>query len=281
MLIKQLPWFALAQKNDVRGLSGSLRSRGYPVTCAQVKPFGRIGVLFLAILAVSSLADGCAKRYRPLDNDAPTESQLAGKKALPGGSAADARAVTSTLVFGNDRAGELLNEVLPPPEQLPAYVPAGFSGPLRFPEPNPADLPASGLATLVSDLPQAPRDAASPLVEPGLLPEETPLSRFLDQPLAATPPALPAAQSVRLPTPDVERVIALPLLAGPQPQRGSHDDPGSEISAAATLSAPLVDRPYPTPPTRFASDSVLHDHVDRLRDPGESPLPQSAKLPRR
>jgi hypothetical protein len=113
------------------------------------------------------------------------------------------------------------------------------------------------------------------------LPEEYPLGGYRADPPAPRRQELPAAGLLRLPAPDLNEPVPLPILARPVPDRAPLTDPTPEISRAAVLAAPVPVRTTPAPFVRLAlPDPFEHAQTVRLRTPPEEdPQPPLAVAP--
>ena len=200
-----------------------------------------IGVL----LAGSALGFGLAGYHRWLERTEPgtdPESEQAGRAELPRGDG---------FPFPDDRGGRLLKQVLSPSEQPAPARRAGSAGPRPLSDPNrpPPELP---LPLLQPEMPPLP---AGPTARPPrlwLLPEDPPFARSAFDPVIPQELYLPAGRGVRLPSPNVEQMLPLPILAQPALSRSALDDPTAELSAAAALAAPLPPRTHPAPFLRLS-----------------------------
>ncbi len=157
-----------------------------------------------------------------------------------------------SFAFPRDAGGALLARVLPP-----ADTPGGPGDRATHPVPRPAP---AGIKATIDPLPPARAQNAAPSLPakarvapllPRLVSEET-----LDVPRerVALPAetTLPATERVRVPSPDVNEPVALPVLAQAVPDRASLEDPTGEASTAAVLAATLPQRVIPAPFLRLA-----------------------------
>ena len=81
------------------------------------------------------------------------------------------------------------------------------------------------------------------------------------------PRRLAVGARVRLPSPDVNQPIPLPILAQPTADRASLDDPTGDASAEAALAAAMPKRTMPVPYSRL----TLPDPFDNRRPLGVPP----------
>ena len=146
--------------------------------------------------------------------------------------------------FPDDAGGALLAKVLPPSQ---AGGPAAdrARGPRRSTTRQQLDAPVLPLPPTVPVLPRLPASKRRPL-RPRLTLEES-----LDDVAARAPlpqaPVLPAGERVRVPSPDVNQPVPLPVLARPASDRAPVEDVTGEASAAAALAAPVPQRTTPAP----------------------------------
>ncbi len=158
-------------------------------------------------------------------------------------------------------------------------------------KPRPLRLPAApSLETPQLPLPAYAHQPAPPDPKPGShvrgpgpLPEEPPLGNYRDEPSPPRRPELPSAGLLRLPSPDVDQPVPLPVLARPATNRAPLTDPTPEVSRAAVLAAPVPVRTTPAPFVRLnLPDPFEHAQAARLRtQPEEDPHPPLAIAPPR
>jgi hypothetical protein len=146
--------------------------------------------------------------------------------------------------FPDDVGGALLAKVLPPSE---AGGPTAdrTRGPRRSTAPQGLDAPALPLPPTVPVLPRLPASKRQPL-RPRLTLEESLDDVAIRAPLPQVP-VLPAGERVRVPSPDVNQPIPLPVLARPASDRAAVEDVTGEASAAAAVAAPMPLRTTPAP----------------------------------
>jgi hypothetical protein len=174
---------------------------------------------------------------RPLD--AP-EGQP--KEDAPGGE----------FAFPGDAGGALLAKLLPPSDK------AGGPGErARQPVPRPASrafeatarpLPSFRAAAVVPPLPAKVKGVA---LLPRLVSEET-LEAPRERLALPAEIVLPAMERVRVPSPDANEPVSLPILARPVTDRVSLEDPTADASTAAALAATLPRRIIPAPFLRLS-----------------------------
>jgi hypothetical protein len=149
------------------------------------------------------------------------------------------------FTFPDDSGGVLLAKVLPPKDVESAILQRPHA-PHRaldssFDKPPTLALPPSYVA-----LPRLADDGSRSSLRPRLVADES-LGAFpASLPLPQTP-ALPDMERIRVPSPDVNRPIPLPILAQPISDRASLDDPTLDASTAAALAAPIPPRSNKTP----------------------------------
>lgn len=122
-----------------------------------------------------------------------------------------------------------------------------------------------------------PRVALAPIqiTKPGNPPEATPLLGYRKDPLLPFAVELPAGYLVRLPSPDVNQPLPLPILAQPHRDRGSLANPSYDASLLAALAQVQALRLLQVPfvPLNLP-DPFEHSQAVRLRfPPDEDPQP--------
>jgi hypothetical protein len=210
--------------------------------------------------------EGCGKRYRPTSGtDEPPPDEPIGRAGEDLG--------TTPFTYGEDQAGKLLTELLPPLEKSSFYLADAPASSMPFPESVNVQLPATELLSLNSEMPPVTLKGSLGRVWPMLLPEEPPLARSFGYPVTLGEPELPIAKLVRLSGPDLEEPPSLPLLSQSQSQRAPLDDPGAGIAATVALQPPIGRIPAasvsPTP--RFLEPSRMGRIPDGL-DENHLPL---------
>lgn len=144
------------------------------------------------------------------------------------------------FTFPDDSGGVLLAKVLPPKDVESARLDRPHT-PHRaldysFDKPPTLALPPSFVT-----LARLADDGSHSSLRPRLVADET-FGTFPDSlPLPQTP-ALPDMARIRVPSPDMNRPIPLPILAQPISERVSLDDPTLDASTAAALTAPIPPR---------------------------------------
>lgn len=130
--------------------------------------------------------------------------------------------------------------------------------------------PALPLPPSHAALPRLPDEGKRTPLRPRLVIEET-LGGLAVPPALPQQLSLPAGVRVRIPSPDVNESIPLPILARPMPERASLEDPTLGTSTAAALAAPIPARTSKAPFLKL----TLPDPYDRRR--GEVLAPEESK----
>ncbi len=182
--------------------------------------------------------------------------------------------------FPDDRGGAMLARRLPPSGQVaPAEAPS--TGPRRLPVPSALESPSVPLPPNQGLVPRLPagKDRTPPRPRP--LAEEPPLSDYRLDPERPHEHVLPAGARARRPGPDVNQPAALPVLAGPAPDRASLDDPTADFSASAVRAATPPVRATPAPFLRLTlPDPFEYRDAARVRTPPPDDAPPVTASPR-
>ncbi len=165
---------------------------------------------------------------------------------------------TTPFAFSDDAGGRLLAKVLPP-KDVEAAPRTPSHSPRRRIE-MPIDPPSLPLPSRTVNLPRSLASDQRLAFRPRLVTEES-LDLPTDAPRLPPAPPLPDNGRIRVPSPDVNRPIPLPILARPVADRASLDDPTLAASNAAALAAPIPPRSHKAP---FLKQS-LPDPYDRRR----------------
>ncbi len=177
--------------------------------------------------------------------------------------------------FTGDRATKLVADALRPAEK--PFADEVRKGQGQRPLSGPAFLeqPALPLPPAAGEVRRLTLKSAGKPFQPGPLPAELPLSRYRDNPSPPRREELPSLGLVHLPSADVNRPVALPTLARPQPDRAPLTDPAADVSVAAVLAAPVPVREAPAPFVRLnLPDPFEHAQAVRLHaPPDEDPAP--------
>jgi hypothetical protein len=239
----------------------------------------RAAVLLLTGVLLSSLA-GCRQPSEPVSADGPKAP--GGLKAMPAalarapaddGPAKDAKKEDG-FRFADDKGGQLLAKMLPPSD--PGRPTDGVSGPKRLSGSPSLDQPPLPLPPNQGQVPRLPAGRKGPPLRPGPLPDELPLVGLRPEPPQES--QLVAGDRVRLPGPDVNQPVPLPVLAAPAPDRTSLDDPTADFSAAAVQAAAMPVRQGPAPFVKLGlPDPFENRGAVRLREaPPEKNEPMTA-----
>ncbi len=165
---------------------------------------------------------------------------------------------TTPFAFSDDAGGQLLAKILPP-KDVEAVLRSPSASPRRLVE-IPIDPPSLPLPSGTADLPRSRASNQRVAFRPRLVTEES-LDLPTDAPRLPPAPPLPDNGRIRVPSPDVNRPIPLPILARPVADRASLDDPTLAASNASALAASIPPRSHKAP---FLKHS-LPDPYDRRR----------------
>jgi hypothetical protein len=169
-----------------------------------------------------------------------------------------------------DRGGKLVARLLEPTDAVLAAEARRARGPRDLPAAPSLEAPQLPLPPYTGELPRLPAPSGGASPRPGSLGEGTPLDRYRADPPPPAAPQLPAAGLVRLPSPDLNRPVPLPILAGPVTDRAPLTDPTPDVSLAAVLAEPVPVRTTPAPFVRLnLPDPFEHAQAARLRTPPE------------
>ncbi len=164
--------------------------------------------------------------------------------------------------FPDDKGGALLARLLSP--SLDPKTPV-VKQPRRLPPPASLESPTLPLAPVVVSLPRVSLTPKRPGLTPRLVLDET-----LDgagSPILPQSRALVTGDKTRMPSVDVNQPVALPVLARPTPDRASLEDPTTEASAAAAVSAPAPQRTASLPFQRLSvPDPFEHRTAVHLKE---------------
>jgi hypothetical protein len=173
------------------------------------------------------------------------------------------------FLFPADAGGILLAKVLPP-QDVQTTRRGQSPLPRRSTDSDFLKPPTLPLPPSYALLPHLPDDDTRALLRPRLVEEET-LAVLPDAPPLPPAPALPDNGRIRVPSPDVNRPIPLPILARPVSDRVSLDDPTMDASTAAATAAPIPSRTRKAPFLK----STLPDPYDHRRT--GVPAPEESK----
>jgi hypothetical protein len=175
---------------------------------------------------------------------------------------------TARFAFPDDVGGVLLAKVLPPRD--PETTLRAHSLRKRGPVDTSMRPPSLPLPPSMADVPRSPTSDKHVALRPRVVSEETLFAPTESLRLPPTPP-LPDNGRIRVPSPDVNQPIPLPILARPFTDRASLEDPTLEASAAAAVAAPIPPRVHKAP---FLKQTVP-DPFDHRRT--GTPLPNEPK----
>ncbi len=213
--------------------------------------------LFLIVLS------GCARSSVAVNQAALSEGD--GKAAPP--TAAKAAPDGEPFRFPDDHGGKLLGQLLSPTAQPPAEMKTA-PGPRPLPPPDAVASPELPLTPNQAGLPRPLLTPPAPKLKPHAPPEETPLSSYRGEPTGPTAQHLPAGARVHVASVDVELPVALPILARPDVDRVSLDDPTSDDSLRAALAEVPPVRSTPIPfQRRTLPDPFENAQTVRLKTP--------------
>jgi hypothetical protein len=147
--------------------------------------------------------------------------------------------------FPDDKGGRMLAQALPPADKAPAPAESVPPAPKPLPGAPALEQPSVPLAPAQGQVPRLPAGRTGPPLRPRSLPEELPPAGSRPEPPQTI--QLPTGERVRLPGPDVNQPVPLPLLATPAPDRTALDDPTADFSAAAAQSGTVPARQAPAP----------------------------------
>src|SRR5262249_35143701 len=130
--------------------------------------------------------------------------------------------------------------------------------------------PEMPLPAATPEVPRVPVASAATPVRPPPVPDEPALTGNAHPPVPPQRPRLPGGALVRVPGPDLNRPVPLPILAPAQPDRAPLTDPSGEASLAAALAQPIPLRTTPAPFVRLnLPDPFENHHAVRLASPPE------------
>jgi hypothetical protein len=229
---------------------------------------------------------GCGKRVTSVEaQEQAAEAQQGAsaeqisKGAAPKSAPSDA---SGPFRFPRDSGGKLLAELLPTPERLPPFEKLSSLEPRSFAVPDKIGKPEVDLLPNEGSLPRAAAGPDSRPVQPRLLADDAPLTRNSFDLAAPDQAYLPARTGVRVPSPDVNKTLDVPILAQEVPDRASLDDPTTEASTALSLAAVMPQRATQAPFQRVnLPDPFENSQAVKLRQfpdedkapPGIAPAP--------
>ena len=206
--------------------------------------------------ALLPILSGCSRSTVVMTpENASLAEELPTKKTVARARKEDAAPVP--FAFPDDAGGVLLAKVLPPKDAETTTLERPHS-PRRSADSSFGKPPALPLPRSHAVLPRLPQDDKHSSLRPRLVTEET-LGAFPDSPPQT--PALPDSGRIRVPSPDVNQPIPLPILAQPVSDRAALDDPTLDASTVAALAAPIPPRTGKAPFLK----QTLPDPYDRRR----------------
>lgn len=236
-------------------------------------------MLSLLTCAAAALAvPGCGSSQIAVD---PTpEPRLELVAAAAGANDEEAKGAKPAIAL--DRESALLADLLAPGRSdVRLDAPAS---PRRLPTRDwqePIPLPAPSDLTL----PRAPLEKSSKKLRPAHVLEPVPLLDQWTFPRLPGAPYLPVGPRLRVPSPDVDEPIPLPILASPAQDRAALDDPTLEASLAAALALSPPLRATVVPFVRLVSPNPFeHRETIKLRQPpaeDSSPVTATPRPPAR
>jgi len=234
----------------------------------------RAAALFLSGALLPSLA-GCGQPSAPAAGQslegAPTPIARAQADA-------DARKdeAGEGFRFSEDKGGQILARELPPADRGLAANENVARAPKRLPGVAALEHPTVPLQPNQGQVPRLPAGRKGPPLRPRSLPDDLPLSGARPEP--PQEPQFHAGDRVRLPGPDPNQPVALPVLASPAPDRTTGDDPTADFSSAAVQAAVMPSRGAPAPAVKLSlPDPFENRNTVRLREtPPEKGEPVTA-----
>ncbi len=227
-----------------------------------------VPIRMLCCVSASMALLGCSRSAVVMAPANPSRvEESSAEKTVARGRAEDSERTSFT--FPDDDGGALLAKVLPPqdvettrPERTPSPPRSSASD---FLKPPTLPLPSSH-----ATLPHLPVDSKRSPLHPRLIFDET-QSSLPDPPPLPQTPSLPDNGRIRVPSPDVNRPIPLPIRTLPVSDRASLDDPTMDASTAAATATPIPPRTRKAPFLQL----TLPDPFDRRRT--RVPAPEEPK----
>jgi hypothetical protein len=176
--------------------------------------------------------------------------------------------------FSDDRAGELLGELLTPSQTAKTTV-EKTTEPRKNPPSALVEQPTPSLPQVATVPVLLPSNAGAKRLQPGAPVEEMPLLSYRLDPALPHAQILPAGERVRLPSRNVNQAMALPMLAQLVTDRAPLDDPTAEASLTLGLAAQPPSRTTPAPFLRLNLPEPFENRVKSLSERIEEPLPMS------
>jgi hypothetical protein len=181
---------------------------------------------------------GCSRTAVVVAPESTTQAEEVTTRAVVRGQ--DGEGDGAEFAFPDDKGGVLLAKVLPPRETETVRMDRTVSHE-QVTGPESMKLPTLPLPSTLAAMPRLPALANSPPLRPRLVMDET-LGGLPDSLPLPEAPVLPDTGRVRVPSPDVDEPIPLPLLAQPVSDRASLEDPTTDASLTAATSAIMPPR---------------------------------------
>jgi hypothetical protein len=182
--------------------------------------------------------------------------------------------------FPDDRGGKLLETLLAPSEQGRDRLDAR-TRPRRPPASASLENPSPSLPLSQTQPRPVKLEKPLPALQPNPVRDGLPLEDYRGSPRLPQVMALAAGPRTRLPSPDVNKPLPLPILASQVLDRASLDDPTGDASLAAALA--LSPAPKTTPAAfsrRSLPDPFEHRDTVKLRKPPAEESTPSTASPR-
>ncbi len=179
--------------------------------------------------------------------------------------------------FPADRGGQLLGQLLTPPARWDADAAAPLTK-RELPAAPGVGRPELPLADNQAGLPRPPLAVKAPPVRPHAPPEATPFTGYAAVPVAPSAHFFAAGAPIRLASPDVNTPPPLPALGHATADRVPLEDPTTDDSLRAALSARTPARAEPAPFARYnLPDPFENAQAIRLKTlPPEESHPSSS-----
>jgi hypothetical protein len=182
--------------------------------------------------------------------------------------------------FGEDRGGKILAQLLPPslPPSREHFSKQSTRGAAAI------EQPAIPTAMISVNVPRLVIKQSSRDEKPGSIGESTPLTEYRSQPRLPQEPTFWIAEKVRVPSPDVNQAMPLPILGKPVPDRASLEDASLESSHVASLAGVMPVRTIAAPYMRFTIPNPF-EHREAVQsktalEEDPTPVTSTPKLPR-
>jgi hypothetical protein len=241
----------------------------------KIDSWSLVAMIGFGLIALAS--SGCGKPSVGAGPQTSAENPVSRTVSHEGGEEESASTENDEFAFPPDNEGKLLLETLRPSGKSPGRLPSEAVKPRRLvaapvlekPQLSPPALPVEWNSFRSETDGLAERNkfrSTREALRPRLLPEEPPFSR--QRIVLAEPEVikLPAGPRVRLPSPDVNQPIPLPILAQPVRNRVPLNDPTLDVSLSAALAETVPGRTSPAPFLRLTlPDPFENRKAVRLR----------------